>query len=300
MQRSERNYPAKLLMFGEHVLLLGAPALAVPLTAFAGRWTRREEPNPYLQKMLAFAASAQLNGITGLDTTMFRSEVEQGLYFDSNIPTGYGLGSSGSFCAAVYDRYMREPANDLAVLKHQLAQMEGFFHGNSSGIDPLTSYLNAPVLIRGNAQVEQAVQTDWDQNAPIIFLLDSTLPRQSQPLIDWFLEQSKTTLFAQFLENHYLMAHQALVESWLKAKESDFWKNLRLVSQMQWEQFVPMIPSTVKEVWARSLSHQQYTLKICGAGGGGFVLGFTRNRSMLKDLESQFKLHFPLNPLDPA
>ena len=285
MERTERNYPAKLLLFGEYVLLLGAPALAVPLTAFSGRWTRLEEPNPYRQKMLDFAASPPLNAITGLDTALFRHEVEQGLYFESNIPTGYGLGSSGAFCAAVYDRYMSQPTDNLALLKYQLAQMEGFFHGNSSGIDPLTSYLNSPVLITENSQVEQAVQASWGQKAPIVFLLDSTLPRRSQPLIDWFLEQQKTRQFAQFLENQYLF---------------EFWQSLHQISQMQWERFVPMIPSTVKEVWERSLSHQQYTLKICGAGGGGFVLGFTRDRSMLKDLESEFELHFPLEQVDPG
>ncbi len=280
------------------MLLLGAPALAVPLSAFGGRWIRREEANPYKSKMLAFAASTHLNAIAGLDTALFRTEVEDGLYFDSNIPTGYGLGSSGAFCAAVYDRFMRHPTDDLTLLKNQLAKMEGFFHGNSSGIDPLTSYLNAPVLIRGNTQVEQVVQTSWEQRAPVVFLIDSTLPRRSQPLIDWFLEQSKKTRFAQFLEHQYLVVHQALVESWLKAKESDFWKNIQLVSRMQLEQFDPMIPSTLKEVWGHSLLHNRYTLKICGAGGGGFVLGFTRDMSMLSDLSSQFKLHLPLEPMD--
>lgn len=293
MQRSDRYYPAKLLLFGEHVLLMGATALAVPLPAFGGRWTWRKDFHHYSDKMLAFAESRYLAGIPGLDISLFRTEVENGLYFEANIPTGYGLGSSGAFCAAVYDRFNRQPAADLKVLKQHLAQMEGFFHGNSSGIDPLTSYLNAPVLIREKTEVERAVLTPWSSKSPILFLLDSGLPRRSQPLIDWFLEQCTTASFAQFLENQYLVAHQKLLDSWLEANESDFWESLQMVSRMQWEQFGPMIPRTLRAVWESSLLHQRYTLKICGAGGGGFVLGFTRDTSLLSDLLTQYPLHLP-------
>ena len=38
-----RIFPAKLLLFGEHVLLLGATALAAPVTAFGGHWARSED-----------------------------------------------------------------------------------------------------------------------------------------------------------------------------------------------------------------------------------------------------------------
>jgi hypothetical protein len=39
----DRSFSAKLLLFGEHVLLLGAPALAVPVAAFGGHWHWSEQ-----------------------------------------------------------------------------------------------------------------------------------------------------------------------------------------------------------------------------------------------------------------
>ena len=46
------------------------------------------------------------------NTLMFRfaferldADLEKGMYFDSSIPMGYGVGSSGAIVAAIYDRY---------------------------------------------------------------------------------------------------------------------------------------------------------------------------------------------------
>ncbi|HLP96452.1 MAG TPA: hypothetical protein VK168_20565 [Saprospiraceae bacterium] len=294
MQSDSRNFSAKLLLFGEHVLLLGATALAVPLTAFSGKWAWKKQKDGYFNKMMDFAQSPVLGEIPGLDVHAFQKDLNEGMYFEANIPTGYGLGSSGAFCAAVYHRYMTEPESDPALLKMQLSRMESFFHGNSSGIDPLTSYLGKPVVIQQKTQVSIAQQASWAGNAPLVFLLDSTLPRKSQPLIDWFLQQRQTPVFERFLQEGYLPAHEALINAWLEADSGAFWTNLRTISALQRAYFAPMVPSTVEKVWDESLEHGQFTFKICGAGGGGFVLGFTHNQESLHTLTQGFKLHFPL------
>lgn len=180
------RYPAKLLLFGEHILLTGAPALAVPVPAFAGHWSWSESMVGKQKRLLEFAQSDTLKFVRGLDVQRFQQDLSQGLFLDSNIPTGYGLGSSGALCAAIYDRYCTEKTTDLDVLKSIFAQMEGFFHGSSSGIDPLTSYLAQPVLIENKTEVQLAVTQSWAE-PPTVFLLDSTLPRQTGPLVQWFL-----------------------------------------------------------------------------------------------------------------
>lgn len=294
MNTDERIFPAKLLLFGEHVLLLGATALAIPLTAFGGKWAYGRNRSPYFEKMLSFAGSKTLQDVPGLDVESFEKDLQNGLYFDSNIPTGYGLGSSGAFCAAVYQKYVAQPESDPGSLKSILAKMEGYFHGSSSGIDPLTSYLNAPVIIRRKTEVELAEAQKWEANAPVVFLIDSNLPRSSQKLIDWFLAQSDTTSFARFLQQQYLVAHEAMVAAWLSADVSAFWENIQAISAYQWNHFSPMIPETLKTVWKESLDHQQFTLKICGAGGGGFVLGFARSLTKIPMLPAEYAIHLPL------
>ncbi|MBL7808506.1 MAG: hypothetical protein JNN28_11850 [Saprospiraceae bacterium] len=293
MENDSRIFPAKLLLFGEHVLLLGATALAVPLPSFFGKWSWQNGINPYFEKMMAFAQSQDLKEISGMDTVKFVADLQHGLFFESNIPTGYGLGSSGAFCAAVYHRYINKPESDPEKLKSILAKMEGYFHGNSSGIDPLTSFMATPVLIRRKTEVELVTSSSWKGDEPIVFLIDSTLPRKSQTMIDWFLAQSKKEEFADFLNNQYLIAHQLMVASWLKADASGFWQNLETISSCQFHYFSPMIPATIRTVWENSLEHREFTLKICGAGGGGFVLGFARKKSLIPKLPPEFAIILP-------
>jgi len=38
-----------------------------------------------------------------------------------------------------------------------------------------------------------------------------------------------------------------------------------------------MIPIEIRELWKRGIENNSYYLKLCGSGGGGFVLGFTKN-----------------------
>lgn len=56
-----------------------------------------------------------------------RSEVDLGLNFESNIPVGYGLGSSGALVAAIYDDFFTEKASEFSELKRDLADLESFF-----------------------------------------------------------------------------------------------------------------------------------------------------------------------------
>jgi len=38
-----------------------------------------------------------------------------------------------------------------------------------------------------------------------------------------------------------------------------------------------MIPEGFKDVWKRGIESGDYYLKLCGSGGGGYILGFTRD-----------------------
>jgi len=291
-KRHMRSYPAKLLLFGEHILLVGAPALAVPVPAFSGRWGWSEEMIGKQKRLVEFAHSTALAAVQGLDVEQFKRDLDQGLILESNIPNGYGLGSSGALCAAIYDRYCPEKARELNILKVELARMESFFHGNSSGIDPLTSYLAAPVLIEHKTEVKVAVFPTW-LKPPIVFLLDSQLPRRTGPLVEWFLEQSGDAVFFEKLKTELLPQHEAMLQGWLAADPEKFWLALRHVSRFQFEQMPPMIPATVREVWQQSFEHQNFTLKTCGAGGGGYVLGFAKNQTAIELLKRQFEVVLP-------
>lgn len=295
----DRFYPAKLLLFGEHLLLLGAPALAVTAPKFGGRWVESAANDHHRVHLQTFAACAALAEIPGLDQALLIDSIVGGLKFESNIPTGYGLGSSGALCAAIYDRFCRQPEMDAARLKQWFAHMESFFHGSSSGIDPLTSYLNTPIYIWDKTKVLAKPEAKW-LDGPVVFLIDSHLPRQTGPLVQWFLAQQSDENFAALLKDQVLPAHTHTLEAWLAQDASRFWDGLDQLSRLQWEHFTPMVPDTLRSFWLQSFEQEDYRLKICGAGGGGFVLGFAKNLSVLGPVQQAFDIILPFQTVEPA
>jgi mevalonate kinase len=277
--------------------LQGATALAIPLLGFGGKWayeadsTDRKKRQQRLPEMCDNQAirEAQL-----IDCEALQRDIAAGIFFDANIPTGYGLGSSGALCAAVYARYGIRPAADLSQAKKDLAILESFFHSSSSGIDPLTSWVAQPLLIEQKEKVRVANLKQWT-NAPIVFLLDTHTPRQTGPLVQWFLAQRVVGPFADMLEKHYLPVHEELVRAWLQADDLGFWAAARQISALQFQYWTPMVAESMRHFWAQSLENQDFILKICGAGGGGFLLGFARDIDIAQRLKSQWpEIIFPL------
>ncbi|MBV6438630.1 MAG: hypothetical protein DYG98_10345 [Haliscomenobacteraceae bacterium CHB4] len=293
-----KKYPAKLLLFGEHVLLLGASALSVPVPAFSGHWDQaspKADVRGLQMRLSEFAVAGLWEEIPGVDVEQMKKDLRLGLFFRSDIPVGYGLGSSGALCAAVYDRYCRAKTPDMAQLKSLFSRMESFFHGSSSGIDPLTSYLNKPLLIRNKTDISIARTVEWGEGRPYVFLLDTRMPRQTGPLVQWFLEQSADAVFLETLKTDLFPAHEAMVQAWLEARADAFWPYLQRVSRFQLDHFRPMIPSAIQDLWKKSLDNADFTLKVCGAGGGGFVLGFAPKRQTVEQLSEEFRLLMPFD-----
>lgn len=285
------SYPGKLLLFGEYVLLLGAPALAVPARAYAASWVN--DPTLPVGALYEFSRYPMLESILGASATVqFQAEIADGWRLKSAIPQGYGMGSSGALCAGVYDRYSAEKSTDLAQLKQIFAQMEHYFHGNSSGLDPLTSYLNQPIWVEQADQIRIFEEKPWE-NGPQVFLIDSHLPRQTAPLVQWFLTQQQTAAFDSQLKSELLPAHMDTLDAWVEQDATRFWRGLRALSEVQFRCLSPMIPDTLRNMWSESLTQNAYHLKICGAGGGGYILGFARNERTIVELKKRFLVTLP-------
>ena len=51
-----------------------------------------------------------------------------------------------------------------------------------------------------------------------------------------------------------------------------------------------MIPHNIQVVWEQGISRDSYFLKLCGSGGGGYILGFTSNFEKVKQELSHYNL----------
>lgn len=287
-------YNAKILLFGEHTVIIGSQALAIPLNSFNGYWKyeKHADQAALLQQNLAqfiqYLREQQLQEV--LNVTKFEEALKKGLYFESNIPTGYGLGSSGALCAAVYDTFGKKPNHESPEqLKQLFGKMESFFHGSSSGFDPLVSYLNYPVLVdEGIKKAQLPGHTTQGQEG--IFLLDTGLTRDASNIINEFMHRYQSDFFQKKCQADLIPAVDEAIQALLGDRWELLFSIFHEISLFQYRYFDFMIPEGFKNLWLTSLSSTHFKLKICGAGGGGFMLGISNDFLKTREFLSDFKL----------
>jgi mevalonate kinase len=62
------------------------------------------------------------------------------------------------------------------------------------------------------------------------------------------------------------------------------------ISEFQIKHLEKMIPEPFKQIWHKGIEGDLFRLKICGAGGGGFILGITTDFEKLTALLPSYKL----------
>ena len=227
-------------------------------------------------------------------------DISQGMYFDSSIPRGYGVGSSGALVAAVYDRYALDKITvlenltreKLLNLKAVFAAMESFFHGESSGLDPLNSYLSLPILISSKNEIEATgipSQNTTAQKAAV-FLLDSGMVGETAPMVQLFMQKMKEEGFRTMLKNQFIKHTDACVDDFLKGDVKSLFRNTKQLSKVVLNHFKPMIPKKFHQLWALGIESNAFYLKLCGSGGGGYILGFTENIDRAKEALKEHKI----------
>lgn len=291
------QYASKLLLFGEHTINRGSHALAIPYAAFGGQWAYSENVSKQ-QNLLAFAnylenLQQEQKLLATLDLPTFKKDLSEGLFFDSNIPVGYGLGSSGALCAAVYDRFCedktaRDDAAQFSLLRNTLAQMECFFHGFSSGTDPLICYLNQTVLIQATNAIEIVDLPSY--SALTFFLLDTGVPRSTEPLVQYFLNRCENVHFSAKIKSHLVWQTNHAIGTFLSAQWELFFEHISEISRFQLSELPDMTPAPFHKIWQEGLESDIYRLKMCGAGGGGFILGISKDWAKTRALLQEYNL----------
>ncbi|KAB2813780.1 mevalonate kinase family protein [Phaeocystidibacter luteus] len=285
---------AKILLFGEYGIIKDAMGLSIPYNYYKGAFQLPEEQdertrksNESLAKFHNHLLSLQQEGKlkAKLDLAAFKSDIDAGWFFDSSIPQGFGVGSSGALVAAIYDRYAIDkvdPQTDinresLIALKAQFAQMESFFHGKSSGIDPTICYLNLPLLIQGKDDLGTVDIPAEKAGQGAIFLINSGQPGETQPMVNIFMDKLKEEGFRKLMKEQFKKYNDACIQAFLKGDMSPLFSNLKHLSHLLLENFSPMIPAKFHDLWKQGIDSNAYYLKLCGSGGGGYLLGFTRD-----------------------
>lgn len=273
MLTNNKSFFSKILLTGEYTVTMGGQAIAIPYGKYKGSFDFIESPDQReLNKLFTYL---QENGLEKYyDLNRLKADLNVGLHFVSNIPIGYGLGSSGAVIAALYDRYNTDKASDLDVLIGILAKTECAFHRISSGMDPLVSYINQPICFSsGNMEIISEESLDLKN----FYLFDSGISRSTSQFIDIFNHKLKTSI--EF--NRKIELLKALNIALIKALKAGYTKDIstqmRLISLLQLDYFHEMITEETLYLWKEGLRSDQYYMKLCGAGGGGMYLVWSQN-----------------------
>ena len=296
---------AKILLFGEYGIIEDSQGLTLPYSFYKGALKFssldsefEKKSNEHLSKYADYLLNLELPKGFELNVSEFQNEISKGLFFDSNIPQGYGVGSSGALVAAIFERYSITKHLPENISKHQLkclrnvfGLMESYFHGRSSGIDPLICYMNLPILIESRESVDKVAIPRSEDGKGAIFLIDSGMTGETGPMVQIFFEKMKTEGFRKTLKEEFIRYNNACIEAFLKKDMNPFFRNLKKLSHWAYEHFRPMIPESIFKVWKKGLDSNAYYLKLCGSGGGGYILGFTKNfekaEKMLEDFHKE-------------
>ena len=301
---------SKILLFGEYGIIKNSKGLSIPYNFFKGGLKtgslndkNQIESNHNLLKFRDYLLNID-HKIVSFDFDKLDSDLQNGMYFDSSIPQGYGVGSSGALVAAFYDRYAFNKITVLEnltkpkilILKKIFSLMESFFHGKSSGLDPLNSYLSLPILIHSKTDIETTgIPAQISKGKGAVFLIDSGESSQTAPMVDLFFKSMKNKDYNNMIKNEFIKTSDHCVDDFLKGNFNSLFTNIKSLSKIVLKNFKPMIPDNFKELWKKGIESEDYFLKLCGSGGGGYILGFAKDFDKAKKSLSGYNLEVVYN-----
>ena len=304
---------SKILLFGEYGIIKDSKGLSIPYNFYNGALKLDGNTSEVAinsnNSLLEFAKHLQRLQEGNRSAAVFnieelQADIANGMYFDSSIPQGYGVGSSGALVASIYDKYAQNKITvlenltreKLLQLKEIFSQMESFFHGKSSGLDPLNSYLSLPILINSKDNIEPTgLPSQEKKGKGAVFLLDSGIVGETAPMVNIFMENMKQEGFRNMLKTQFIKHTDACVEDFLKGNMSSLFGNVKQLSKVVLHNFKPMIPEQFHQLWKQGIETNDYYLKLCGSGGGGYILGFTEDFEKAQKSLKDYKLEVVYN-----
>lgn len=286
----DKKYYAKLMLAGEYGVIVGSEALTVPLNDFYAQIALPDDsmdPNTILQsvsslrELFHYIQSLPDNSLCAVPKIEELDDMlKKGYFIHSTIPEGYGIGSSGAVSALIYDQFFeQQKVLDLKAQRQDLALIESFFHGKSSGVDAMSCYSGHPLHFLSGGEIIR-IETDpiHPPQGYRFFLLDSGQVLKTDPLVKIFLNNMKKVDFKNEINENYFSLIQKFIGT-LKLKiDADPALIFRAISDFQWNHFRDMIPDKMEDSWIEGQVSNSYYLKLNGSGGG-FMLGIAHENS---------------------
>lgn len=263
----ERKFPGKILLFGEFTVIEGGHAFAIPSVKYYAEWRLQSFIDERLQSIIK-----HLSQLDFLDTQKFEQDIGNGWYVESNIPIGASLGSSGALSAAILYKYGKvENESDINEIRSKGRLIEDYFHGKSSGLEPLISYHQKGIIVNGNKLSTIEINSALKESLTSIYLFDSKISRGKFLPIDWFLNQYKEIEFKKMADRLNTF-NQTIIQAIMDSESILLKECFKEISALQYIHFKPLITPSISDLWKYGLDSDEYYMKVSGKGAGGYYL----------------------------
>ena len=288
------SFNSKILLFGEYGIMYDSNALSIPYKKFNGYLSKSDHlsedqkiSNRNIESLYEYIIQEDyLNDIINSDN--LKEEIDSGLYFDSNIPIGSGLGSSGALVSSIISRYSKVDLKSFSnsEIKKIMSLVESKFHGNSSGFDPAVSYFNKPMLYSNQKikLIERIAFKDFK-----VYIIDSQIDSSTKKMIKVFEDKISKSEFRLFFNSKFINNTNQCINHLINTSKL-FRDSVKELSNDTLHNFQEMIPEKLKNKWKEGIKNDSYYMKLCGSGGGGFFLAYDFDNQINSSF-SDFKIY---------
>ena len=288
------SFNSKILLFGEYGIMHDSNALSIPYKKFNGSLSKSNHlsedqkiSNRNIESLYEYIIQEDyLNDIINSDN--LKDEIDSGLYFDSNIPIGSGLGSSGALVSSIISRYSKVDLKSFSnsEIKKIMSLVESKFHGNSSGFDPAVSYFNKPMLYSNQKikLIERIAFKDFK-----VYIIDSQIDSSTKKMIKVFEDKISKSEFRLFFNSKFINNTNQCINHLINTSKL-FRDSVKELSNDTLHNFQEMIPEKLKHKWKEGIKNDSYYMKLCGSGGGGFFLAYDFDNQINSSF-SDFKIY---------
>ncbi len=263
--------PGKLILSGEHAVVYGFPAIAMPLslgiTTTIHLTQNRSTCDIAPQGSMLWKAIKTVVPENGMDISI-----------QSNLPMGKGLGSSAALSVSLCREVARIQGHHLPLptLLSQAMQMEKVFHGTPSGLDHTVSALEQSILFH-----KGATGLEWepiDMPSLPILIVDSQQTGSTKALVAQVASHAHTPKTSRVLQQIGTLTQkisQALQQHQTNQLGQMFTENHLYLKEIGVS--TPILDNIVQQ----AITWGAEGAKLSGSGGGGVVMVIGKNLDLL-------------------
>lgn len=160
---------SKFIVAGEHAVLRGNDALALPLQSRTLQFNYQTNAKPY---QVTFNGEKNIKLQQSFDELISMAlqaahqpqlKISGNFAISSNIPVGSGLGSSAAISLALGSWFLQQQLISQSQLFDFARRLENLFHGESTGLDIAVAMHNKPILFNIHKPIV-AITPQWQPN----------------------------------------------------------------------------------------------------------------------------------------